>query len=212
MRIDMRTDMPALSRFLIAALACALLAGCSSNGRKPDTQFDLGSPVPRAGMQADAPLPALVVTDATGSAALENERMFYRLDYADGMQARSYGNSRWSASPLELVTLRLRSRLAQMGTKVLQPTDALTGVPVLRLEVDEFVQSFASASQSTGRVVLRASVLREHTLVDQKTFSRATPAATGDAAGGARALSASVDGIADDLARWLAGLNLAAAR
>jgi cholesterol transport system auxiliary component len=209
MRIDMTKK---LSRFLIAFLAAAALAGCASHNVKPDTQFDLGAAMPRAGAQADPPLPAVVVLDATGSAALENERMFYRLDYADGFQARSYANSRWSTSPLEMVTLRIRSRLAQMGAKVVQPADAPAGVPLLRLEVDDFVQSFASAGQSTGRVVLRASLLRDHALVDQKTFTRATPASSADAAGGARALAASLDALAGDIAQWLAGLDLAAKR
>ena len=44
-----------------------------------------------------APLAAIVVMDATGSPALENERMMYRLNYADPLQARTYANSRWSA-------------------------------------------------------------------------------------------------------------------
>lgn len=201
-----------LSRFLIAILAAAAFAGCASHNNKPDTQFDLGPATARAGARADAPLPALVVLDATGAATLENERMYYRLDYADGLQARSYANSRWSTNPLELVTLRLRSRLAQMGTRVLQPADAPAGVPVLRMEVDEFMQSFASASRSEGRVVLRATLLREHTLVDQKTFARANPAPTADAAGGARALADATDAAALDIAQWLAGLDLAAKR
>jgi cholesterol transport system auxiliary component len=209
----MRTDMTNnLSRFLIAILAAAALGGCASNNKKPDTQFDLGAPAPVADANAVAPLPAVVVLDATGSAILENERMFYRLAYADGQQARSYANSRWSTNPLELVTLRLRSRLAQMGTKVLQPADAPAGVPVLRVEVDDFIQSFASASQSEGRIVLRTTLLRDHALVDQKTFARSTSAPSADAAGGARALAGSLDAVAGDIAQWLAGLDLAAKR
>lgn len=203
---------PHLSRFLVAILAAAALAGCASNGKKPDTQFDLGPATPHASAQSPAPLPALVMLDATGPAPLENERMYYRLAYADGNEARSYANSRWSTSPLELVTQRLRSRLAQLGTKVLQPADAPAGAPVLRVEVDEFIQSFASASQSEGRVVLRATLVRDHALVDQKTFVRATPAPSADAAGGARALAASLDAGAGDIAQWLAGLDLAAKR
>jgi cholesterol transport system auxiliary component len=209
----MSTDMtPHSSRFLIAILAAAALAGCASRNTTPDTQFDLGPATARPAARADAPLPALVVLDATGTAALENERMYYRLDYADGLQSRSYANSRWSTSPLELVTLRLRSRLAQMGTRVLQPADGSTGMPVLRVEVDDFMQSFASAGRSEGRVVLRTTLLREHTLVDQKTFTRTVPAPTADAAGGARALADALDATAADIAQWLAGLDLAAKR
>lgn len=194
-------------RLLIAFAAAAVLAACASSDKKPDTMFDLGPAAPRADAHASAPLPALVVTDATGSAALESERMFYRLSYADEMQARAYANSRWSTNPLEMVTQRLKSRLAQSGTKVLEPTDAAANVPILRVQVDDFTHAFATASQSTGVVVVRASVFRGHALVDQQTFTRASPAPTADASGGARALAASVDAIADDIAGWLARQN-----
>jgi cholesterol transport system auxiliary component len=195
-------------RLLIAFAASAVLAACASHDKAPDTLFDLGPGAPRGGVHASAPLPALVVTEATGSAALESERMFYRLDYADPMQAHAYASSRWSTNPLELVTERLKTRLAQAGTKVLEPTDASTGVPILRVQVDDFAHAFASASQSAGRVVVRVSLFRGHALVDQQTFSRSSPAPSADASGGARALAASLDAVADDIAGWLARQNL----
>jgi cholesterol transport system auxiliary component len=92
---------------------------------------------------------------------------------------------------------------------VLDPTDAAANVPILRVQVDDFTHAFASASQSTGVVVVRASVFRGHALVDQQTFTRSTPAPSADASGGARALADSLDGIADDIAGWLARQNLA---
>lgn len=201
-----------LHPFLIAAtLACAaLLAGCaSSKGNHANTLFDFGSPAARGAAQSDpAPLPALVVSDATGSAALDGERMYYRLDYADALQARTYANSRWSTTPLQMVTQRFKARIAQSGVKVLSVTDAAAGVPILRIEVDDFVHAFDSASHSEGRVMLRASLFLGHDLVDQNSFSRATPAATADAAGGARALAASTDAVAADIVAWLATLKL----
>lgn len=198
-----------LIRFLAALAAAALVAGCASSEKQSDALFDLGPSLPRAGLRGDAPLPALVVSDATGSPALESEKMYYRLDYADPLQARAYANSRWNANPLELVTQRLKSRLAQTGAKVLGSNDAATGAPILRVQVDEFVHAFSSASQSQGIVVVRASLLNGHALVDQKTFSRSTPAPSADASGGARALAASVDAVAGDIAAWLAGQHLA---
>ncbi|GAB3459207.1 hypothetical protein GCM10027321_16440 [Massilia terrae] len=198
-----------LIRLLAALAAAAVLAGCASSEKKSDTLFDLGPSAPRAGARIDAPLPAVVVTDATGSPALESERMVYRLNYADPLQARAYANSRWIANPLELVTQRLKSRLAQTGAKVLGSSDAATNVPILRVQVDDFVHAFSSASQSQGIVVVRASLLNGHALVDQKTFSRASPAPSADASGGARALAASVDAVADDIAAWLSSQHLA---
>jgi cholesterol transport system auxiliary component len=61
-------------------------------------------------------------------------------------------------------------------------------------------------AQSEGEVAVRASLFQGHTLVDQKSFRRSTPAATADAAGGATALAASTDKVAADIVAWLAAL------
>lgn len=198
-------------RLIALAAAALLLAGCASQKGEPTTQFDFGPAMQSASQaqaQAAVPIGAIVVTDITGSSALENERMFYRLSYADALQARSYANSRWTANPLQMMTQRMKTRIAQAGAKVLSETDASNGVPILRIDVDEFIHNFSGAAQSEGQVALRASVFQGHVLVDQRSFARTTPAGTADAAGGARALAASTDAIAVDIVAWLGTLNL----
>lgn len=193
------------------ALACSLLlAGCASEERASNTVFDFGPPAPAASARAagtQGPA-AIVVMDVTGPSALDTERMFYRLNYADAQQARTYAGSRWSATPLALLTQRFKARLSQSGMKVLSATDAATGLPILRIEVDDFVHAFASTSSSEGQVMLRASVFLEHRLVDQRSFVRAAPAPSQDAAGGVAALAAGTDQVAADILAWLAGLDL----
>lgn len=206
--------MPRLACAAILSLTLAL-SGCASNKGQPATQFDFGPAVPAAqaagaGAGVANALGAVVVTDVTGSSALDNERMFYRLSYADALQARTYANSRWTANPLQMMTQRLKTRIGQAGAKVLSESDASLGVPILRVDVDDFVHDFSAVNQSQGVVAVRASLFRGHTLVDQKSFVRTTPAATPDAAGGARALAASTDAIAADLVAWLGTLNLQA--
>jgi len=202
-------------RLIVLAAAGFLMAGCASQkGETAATQFDFGPAAPAAtAAQAAQPaassaLGAIVVTDVTGSSALENERMFYRLSYADALQARSYANSRWTANPLQMMTQRLKTRISQSGAKVLSETDASNGIPILRIDVDEFIHNFSGAAQSEGQVALRASVFQGHVLVDQRSFARTTPAGTADAAGGARALAASTDAIAADIVTWLGTLKL----
>ena len=201
---------PHPTRHLIAAALALILSGCASQKSQPTTQFDFG---PAASAQASSQAPVqgtpgpVVVTDVTGSSALDSERMFYRLSYADPLQARTYANSRWTASPLQLLTQRFKTRLAQSGAKVLSETDAATGIPLLRIDVDDFVQDFGGVSQSTGVVAVRASVFQGHVLVDQRSFRKAIAATSADAAGGARALAASTDAIAADIVAWLGTLN-----
>ena len=205
----MRTTVNPFPRRLLLAFcaAAALLSGCASDKGPANTTFDFG-PALAAGTAPRAAIAAIVVTDVTGSAALDSERMFYRLNYADALQARTYANSRWHATPLQLITQRLKVRMAQSGSKVLSVTDASAGLPILRIEVDDFSQGFDTVSQSHGTLALRASLLVGNRLVDQKTFSRKTPAASADAAGGAAALAASTDAVAGDIIAWLATLPL----
>ena len=197
----------AMPRLISATVfAAALLAGCSTSSSKvTNTTFDFG-PVPLSAAAVRAPISAVVVTDVTGSAAFDNERMYYRLNYADALQTRAYSNSRWGATPLQLITQRLKSRIAQTGAKVLTPTDASNGVAILRTEIDDFTHSFDSVSQSHGLLVLRASLFNQHKLIDQKTFTRKVAAGSSDAAGGARALAAATDAVAADINAWLATL------
>jgi len=205
MRNSVTKSLPSLA---CAAAIALLLSACASNKAPPATQFDFGPAVATAQAAPSSTLGAVVITDVTGSSALDNERMFYRLSYADALQARTYANSRWTANPLQMMTQRLKTRIGQAGAKVLSETDASLGIPLLRVDVDDFMHDFSGVSQSQGVVAVRASVFRGHTLVDQKTFTRATPAATPDAAGGARALAASTDAIAADITGWLGTLNL----
>ena len=194
---------------IAAASGAALLAGCTSTAKNPgNSTYDFGpAPMP-AGVQAAAPMGVLVVTDVTGVAALENERMYYRLAYADPLRARTYSNSRWASTPLSMVTQRLKSRLSQAGVKVLTPTDAAAGMPILRMEMDDFSHTFDSATQSYGQLTLRASLFQGHKLIDQRVFNQKTNAGSLDAAGGARALAESTDAAAANMLAWLGTLQL----
>jgi len=188
-----------------ALTALLMLSACASKAPAPAV-YDFG-PLPTIQAPAlAAGTPALVVSDVSGPASLDSNRMVYRLLYADAQQARPYAHNNWSVTPLQLLSQRLKGRIAQSGVKVLATTDAAVGLPLLRLEADDFSQHFDSATHSTGQVSLRASLFRNHKLIDQRTFTRGTEAPSADAAGGARALAASTDAIAADIVAWLNAL------
>lgn len=196
--------------FTVATLAAALLlGGCASRGPLP-TFYDFGPPAPQAvtAQAATAPLPVLVIADANGPSWLDSQRMYYRLLYADAQQSRPYAYNRWNTPPLQLLSQRLKTRVAQGGVKVLSTTDAAAGIPLLRIDVDDFSQNFDSEKQSSGQVTLRASLFRGHQLLDQKTFSRNSRAASADAQGGAQALAGASDAVAADLLAWLGTLTI----
>ena len=211
MNLTIARFMRRASTALLAAAGAIVLAGCAAGGKGPasNTLYDFGSSAnPITANSAAQAVPAIVVTDVTGNAAFDNERMFYRLNYADPLQARSYANSRWSATPLQMLTQRFKSRVAQAGVKVLSATDASAGVPLLRIDVDDFTHTFDSTTASYGQLVLRASLFQGHTLVDQRTFSRKVAAGSADAGGGSRALAQATDAVSADMIGWLATQNL----
>jgi cholesterol transport system auxiliary component len=193
----------------LAILACLLIAGCGSTSQRGarDTRFDFG-PVPERSEAVTKALPPIAIPDVTGPALLDSQQMLYRLNYADPLQSRAFTQSEWSATPLQLLTQRIKSRMSHGGLTVLSVIDASAGALLLRVEVDEFSHVFTSATQNHGRVVLRASLFDGHKLISQKTFSKSTDSTSADAGGGARALAASTDAITADMMAWIAALPL----
>ncbi|WP_308494382.1 ABC-type transport auxiliary lipoprotein family protein [Duganella lactea] len=185
------------------AVAALALGACASKGQ-PTAQYDFGPPP--AQTSSASTVGALIVADVTGPAALDSERMYYRLLYADARQSRPYAYNQWTATPFQLLTQRIKTSLSHGGVKVLSATDAAASATVLRMEVEEFTQNFDSATSSQGLLRLRASVFRDHRLVDQKTFSSSKPAPSADAAGGVRALADASDAVAAEMLTWLAAL------
>lgn len=198
-----------MKRTLATIAIVSLLSGCSAlNGNGKGTrniQYDFG-PLPATAPAGAAQLPPLVVPDVTGPASLDHERMLYRLNYADPLQARFYAQNHWASTPLQLITQRIKARIAQSGAKVLSTTDASNGVYLLRIEVDDFAHVFDTEKQSAGMLRLRASVFDGSRFVDQKTFLHSAPAASADAAGGARALATATDAVSADIVAWIASL------
>jgi cholesterol transport system auxiliary component len=196
------TMITSLLRLALAALVLSLTA-CA--GRPPQPAlFDFG-PLPAA--QAPAvkmAIPAIVVSDIEAPAWLDGQAMFYRLAYANRQQPRPYAGSRWTMPPSALLAQRLKTRIAQAGGMVASSADGAANLPVLRIEVDDFMQSFSAPAQSEAQVALRASLFNGRALVAQQSFSRRVPSASADAEGGAAALAAASDALIGDVIAWLA--------
>lgn len=187
-------------------LACALLTGCTSMKKPQPNLFDLGLAPPPAVIPA---LPPLALADIDTPEWLDSPAIFYRLSYASQHQPRPYANSRWSMPPSQLFAQRLKSRIVQGGGTLLSASDGAVGVPVLRLEAEEFSQVFSSAGQSEGLVAMRLSVLDGRRLLGQKSFLRRAPAPSADVEGGVAALATASDAVMTDMLQWLASLGLA---
>ena len=212
--IDARRTSAKAGFCLIFALA---MAACSSLPQPPARAevYDFGP-----GQQA-APAPvapaaarAIVLADVVSAGMPDADSgLNYRLAYANAQQVRPYRDARWSQPPAQLLTQALRERLGQ-GRAVL--TEGGVGVrladgarpDVLRLQLEEFSQVFDAPQASHALVRLRASLARStahgsEQLLAQRLFVVQRPAATPDAAGGARALAEAAGQLADEVAQWL---------
>lgn len=192
-----------LQLVLPIAAGCILITGCAVQRPESATIFDLGPARPASAAPA---LPAISVAEISTPSWLDRPLMYYRLNYQNDQQPRAYAHSRWSMPPAQLLAQRLKVHIAQAGGVVLSASDGALNVPVLRIEADDFTQTFDAPEQSVGRVALRASLFKGRVLVAQKSFSSQTPAASADARGGARALAAASDAAIADMMQWLASL------
>lgn len=193
---------------MLAVCGSALLAGCATDAQSV-ALFDFGPTGIAQRSDALPALPTISVAAVDAPNALDNPLMYYRLNYANNQQRRPYANSRWTMPPAQLLTERLKTRMAQAGSAVLPESHGALNVPVLRVELDEFTQLFDSPDQSVAHVVLRAALFDGRKLMTQKTFARQVPAPSPDAGGGARALAAASDAIITEMMGWLATQPLA---
>lgn len=206
-----------------AALGMAMLLGACSSLPQPPVRADVydfgpgvaSAPAARApGAQRAVVVPEVV----TVHGASADRALVYRLAYANAQQLRPYSLARWSHPPALLLTQALRARLGQEWAVLSADSAGLMQVgghvpDVLRVELEEFSQVFDSPEASHALVRLRASLSGSvdgvAQLRAQRLFVVRRPAATPDAAGGARALADAATQLADELAQWLAQMRAA---
>lgn len=186
-------------RGMLVLTAALLLGGCVANTVRQDEAavFDLGE---TAGpWQA----PALRGVDVAAPSWLGTAAMQYRLAYVDGSRRRAYVESRWAAPPAELVELALRRRaVASSAGGDAMPVDCR-----LRIDLDEFVQTFDSAQSSRVVLALRARLVsRNEQPLASRAFKLERAAASADARGGVVAATAAVQALGAELSEWLAAL------
>lgn len=194
--------------YLIMPLLYGVLAGCTAfNTRAPASAlYDLGPSQATPGTAG--PVIAISIAEITPSAWLDSPLIFYRLGYANSQQPRSYAQHRWLAPPAQLLSQRLKARIAQAGGIAASASSGPINLSMLSIEADDFTHTFDAPDRSYGTISLRASVYHGRTLIAQKSFAERVPAPSHDAEGGVRALAIASDNIIHGLLGWLATLPL----
>ena len=183
-----------MSRVMLYALGAMLLAGCA-NGKISSAEVSYHD-----FRLATDPAP-LVATlrglDVRAPSWLSSTNMSYRLSYVDGSRRQVYAESRWVATPAELLETGLRRRL-------LMRVATETGCR-LRIDLDEFIQTFDAPKQSRVLLEARLSLLpaRSDVAIARQALSLSQPSATPDARGGVAAFAVAVQTLAHETAAWL---------
>jgi cholesterol transport system auxiliary component len=178
----------------------ALLTGCAALVRTPTafSVYDLGR-IDAAAKAPQAIVPAAV--EVRSPSWLATSAMQYRLDYLTPASREAYAESRWAGHPAEMVQRLLTMMLVDGAESA--------GSCRLRIELDEFVQTFETAEASQVEVVARALLVgaRDETVLARRVFAISVPAPAADARGGVQAHRDAVTLLGRDLAAWLDGLN-----
>lgn len=195
-------------------LGATLLTACSlplpDKPVRPEP-YDLGPPLPLAA-STTANGPALALDTVEANAAIDGTAVVYRLLYSgDGQQPRPYAQARWTMSPPQLVTQRLREAFS--ATRPVVDIGAGLAAVELRAQLDEFAHVFSAPGTSEGVVRLRLTLIAPsaaNRLLGQHTIVVRKPAASADAAGGVSALRAATDDAVNQAVAWVQSVPMPA--
>jgi len=167
-----------------------LLSAClgRQEAQAPTATYDF-SPV---ALSTQGPLPRVEVQLP---AWLNTQAMQYRLAYRDPNQLHDYAYARWAGAPSALIQQRLRLRLA--GALAAENCR-------LQVSLQEFVQTFASTTQSAGDVRGELRLLdAQRKVLATRAIALRQAAPSADARGGVAALADTVDQLAKEAASWV---------
>jgi cholesterol transport system auxiliary component len=194
----------------IILVSCLALSACFTAGKRGGDAgpavYDLGLPAVRQPVVSGGP--ALAV-EVRAPYWLDSLGIHYRLAYAEPGRLRDYAQARWAAPPATLVQQRL---VQQLG---LTPLGQGGAGCLLRIELDEFSQVFATPQDSRGVLQARLAILdRNRNRLAEQAVNIEKTAPSPDSRGGLTALSAAVAQLGGDIGRslgeWAGGGRLKA--
>lgn len=167
---------------LMLMLLVASLLACAGPGKtKQNTAvYDFGLPIAIAASQRV--MAETVVGEILAADEINHQQIRYRLNYENPSRVFSYTESRWAATPAELLTSKFGT-LIQQGSKS-------TGC-ALKLKVQVFDHVFSSPTASEGLVQLSAVLLdrKSRKIIAYELVAEQVAALSANAQGGAKALA-----------------------
>ena len=188
--------------YFILVLSAVVLTACALGDSRPAAMlYDLGPFETENKISLPAEMPA-VQTRVSAPGWMNENLMFYRLNYVNDQQIRFYTESSWNTMPSRLFKSRLDAFLVSSGNPVVGTRMASSPL-VLRIHIEDFSQHFSSPTDSVGRIALYASLFKGRELIAQKIFRKDVISQTPDAQGGARALAQGTDALIAEIMQWM---------
>ena len=185
-------------RWLAAILFCLCLSACFTSGKRcgesPLAIYDFG-PAPSSLLPLPRKQP--IALEVRAPLWFDSLGIDYRLAYVDAARLREYARARWAGPPAQMIQQRLSQQLGYVAAGQGQ-TRCL-----VRVEITEFSQVFATAESSRG--VLQGRILlldRSRRQVAELALNLEKLAPSADARGGVEALTLTVEQMAIDLLAW----------
>lgn len=185
-------------RWLAFLIFCLSLSGCFSSGKRggesPLAVYDFG---PAAASLRVIPRKPPMALEVRAPLWFDSQGIDYRLAYEDVARLREYARARWAGPPVQLIQQRL---IRQLGLSMAGQSQSRC---LLRIEITEFSQVFATAGESRGVLQGRVVLLdRSRLQLAELSLNIEKPSPSPDARGGVAALTGTVDQLATDLAGW----------
>lgn len=175
-------------RWLVVLLSILLLSACFTAGKRGGDAamavYDLGAAeVGYASALRQQP----VALEVRMPLWFDAQGINYRLAYAEPARLREYARARWAGPPAQLIQQGLARDLG------LVLAGQGRAVCVLRIDLDEFSQVFATPTSSRAVLLGRLQWLdRSRARLAERPINIEMPAGSNDSAGGVAALAAAV--------------------
>jgi cholesterol transport system auxiliary component len=198
-----------LSRMFFLLAMAAIVGACAPIGpRGPEpVQYDLGvwTPASVTATPPSAQQDVIVIPEIDARGVIDGQRIVYRFAQAQSYEPRVYNESRWAQPPAEMLRIRLQQQLGLHYPVVLYGEWSGKEGWILLLTLEDFSQHFTSEQHSAGVVQLRATLLRNGEVLEQKLFHVEQVAGSANAAGAVQALAQASDIVVQQVSQWVEG-------
>lgn len=180
---------------LASGLLVSSLAACvgMNKARQTTNIYDFGLSVSSENNQQIAS--KILFEQPAAAESLNNNKIRYRLNYQDPLRVFFYADSRWAATPSEL----LSSKLSKMVNLTKNPMNCS-----LELKIEAFDHVFQTATASEGVVQLSALLVEKKSrkVISSQLITESAASASPNAQGGTAALHQASENALKKVIQW----------